>query len=184
MVSTDDLEIASIAQEYGANIPFLRSEEMSSDYASTLDVIEEVLEQYEKCNEYYNSVFCIYACAPFVTAEKLIAAYDLMKNENFDSVFPVVPFGFPIQRALKSNNGKVNYLYPEQEKTRSQDLEKCFHDAGQFYWLNPIICSFKKQMCTDNSGGFFISELEGQDIDNETDWKLAELKYELLQNIK
>ncbi|MFM1771003.1 MAG: hypothetical protein RLZZ71_145 [Bacteroidota bacterium] len=184
MVSTDDLEIARIAKDYGARVPFLRSEKMSNDHASTMDVIEEVLKEYGQFNQIYESVCCIYACAPFVNAERILEGYNLMVNKNFDSVFPVLPFGFPIQRALRVSHGKITYFSPEHALSRSQDLEKGYHDAGQFYWMNPVICSLKKGIFTDNSGGLFISELEGQDIDNESDWKLAELKYEFLQSIK
>jgi N-acylneuraminate cytidylyltransferase len=95
-----------------------------------------------------------------------------------------MPYGSPIQRALKQEAKKVSFFYPEFSLSRSQDLEKSFHDAGQFYWMNTVVCLEKKQILTDNSGSIVVSELEGQDIDNEVDWKLAELKYELLQSIK
>ena len=106
-------------------------------------------------------------------------------NENkFESVFPVIQYNTPIQRALKQKDLKVSFFYPEFDLTRSQDLEKSFHDAGQFYWLNTSMCIKKNKIITNNSGSIILSELEGQDIDNEVDWKLAELKYEILQSIK
>ena len=106
-----------------------------------------------------------------------------IKNK-FDSVFPILPFSVPIQRALTYKENKVDFSNIDYSLSRSQDLEKNYHDAGQFYWLNTQICLDKKKIVTDNSGGIIISELEGQDIDNEIDWKLAELKYELLQSTK
>jgi N-acylneuraminate cytidylyltransferase len=63
---------------------------------------------------------------------------------------------------------------------RSQDLEKSYHDAGQYYWLNINKCMTAQSLITSNSGSIEITEMQGQDIDNELDWKLAELKYELL----
>ncbi|WP_445717638.1 pseudaminic acid cytidylyltransferase [Flavobacterium sp.] len=184
MVSTDDVEIAEIAKKYGAKVPFVRSTENSNDYATTFDVIEEVLQEYQKTGSAFEFTCCIYACAPFVTSNKLIEAFQIMKQNQYDSVFPVMPYSFPIQRALKQQNNKLSFFNPEYSLTRSQDLEKSYHDAGQFYWMENKVIIENKQILTDNSGCVVISELEGQDIDNEMDWKLAELKYELLQSTK
>ncbi len=184
IVSTDDIEIAAIAKKYGASVPFIRSSKNANDFATTFDVISEVIQEYEMRNKKFDFTCCIYACAPFVSNEKLINSFQILVQKKFDSVFPIIPFGFPVQRALRQKENKVNYFYPEFSLSRSQDLEKSFHDAGQFYWMDTEICMEKKQILTNNSGSFIISELEGQDIDNEVDWKLAELKYALLQGIK
>lgn len=185
MVSTDDEEIAVIAKRYGAKVPFKRTSKTSNDHATTFEVIEEVLVKYKSLNEFFKYTCCLYPCAPFVTDNKLMDAFRLLKNNSFDSVFPIMSFGFPIQRALKmKNNNKVIFFYPEFGLTRSQDLEHSYHDAGQFYWLDTEICLKKKAIITENSGSVIITEMEGQDIDNEMDWELAELKYELLQSIK
>ena len=182
MVSTDDLEIAALAKKYGASVPFMRSNKTANDFATTFDVIYEVLQEYEQLDKKFDFSCCIYPCAPFVTGEKLVDSFQILQKNSFDSVFPIIPFGFPIQRALKQEEHKVSFFYPEFSLYRSQDLEKSFHDAGQFYWLNTAICLDKKEILTNNSGSIILSELEGQDIDNEVDWKLAELKYELLQS--
>lgn len=184
MVSTDDWEIAAVAKKYGASVPFLRSPNTATDFATTFDVIQEVVQEFEVLNKKFNCICCIYACAPFVTNKKLIESFQILQENKFDSVFPIMPYGFPIQRALKIEEEKVSFFYPEFSVSRSQDLEKSFHDAGQFYWMNALVCLEKKQILTTNSGSIVLSELEGQDIDNEVDWKLAELKYELLQSIK
>ena len=184
MVSTDDFEIATIAKKYGASVPFMRSEKTATDFATTFDVIYEVLQKYNLHNKKFDLSCCIYPCAPFVTKDKLAEGFQVLKENNYDSVFPLIPFSSPIQRALKQKEHKVSFFYPEFSLSRSQDLEKSFHDAGQFYWLNTAICLDKKAILTNNSGSIILSELEGQDIDNEVDWKLAELKYELLQSTK
>ena len=184
MVSTDDHEIASIAKQYGATVPFMRSEKTSNDFATTFEVIEEVFTTYKLSNRNFEYICCIYACAPFVTEAKLLDSFQLMQQNQYDSVFPIQPFGFPIQRALKLEDKKSSFFYPEYSSSRSQDLEKSYHDAGQFYWMNTEVCLTKKQILTENTGSIIISELEGQDIDNEVDWKLAELKYELIQSAK
>lgn len=185
MVSTDDAEIAEIAIQYGAKVPFLRNPVTANDHATTFDVIKEVIIEYGKRNKDFDYTCCIYACAPFVTEKKLAQAYELLLKEQFDSVLPVMRFGFPVQRSLKTDElGKINFFYPEYALARSQDLMPSFHDAGQFYWMNTKKCMMLQKILTDNTGSLEISELEGQDIDNEVDWKLAELKYELLQSIK
>lgn len=185
MVSTDDFEIAEIAKKYGAKVPFIRSVQSASDFATTFDVIEEVVKGYELEYKKFDFICCIYACAPFVSVDKLIIAFDLLQDQNFDSVLPIMPFSFPIQRALKiEENRRLCFFQQKFCTTRSQDLEKSYHDAGQFYWMKTSVCIEKKQIITNNSGSVILTELEGQDIDNEVDWKLAELKYELLQSIK
>lgn len=183
MVSTDDVEIAEVAKKYGAKVPFFRSEISANDFATTFEVIEEVIETYKTQDKFYDFTCCLYACAPFVTSDKLIDSLKLLQKNNFDSVFPIMSFGFPIQRALKFNEGKINFFYPEFSLSRSQDLERSYHDAGQFYWMNTEKCMSQKKIVTDNTGSIIISEMEGQDIDNETDWKLAELKYELVTDL-
>jgi len=180
MVSTDDIEISDISIKYGADVPFIRSAETSNDFATTFEVINEVVSNFEANNQKFEYICCIYPCAPFVTAIKLIKSFDVLKNNQFDSVFPIMPFSFPIQRAIKHKNNRLNYFFPEFSLSRSQDLEKSYHDAGQFYWLKTDVCLYKKQILTENSGGFIIDEIEGQDIDNEADWHLAEMKYRFL----
>ncbi len=181
MVSTDDNEIAEIAKKYGAKVPFLRSEENANDYATTVDVINEVLQQYKEIGKSFQTACCIYPTAPFVSSNKLKEAFDLMMSNNFDSVFPVMEFSFPIQRALKKDvNNKMTLFQPEHLNSRSQDLEKAYHDSGQFYWFFTNAILEKGKLWTDNTGVIVIKESEGQDIDTLEDWKLAEIKYKLL----
>lgn len=184
MVSTDDKEIAEISIQYGANVPFLRSEKNADDYATTVDVLIEVIEKYNSQGRTFENVACLYPSAPFTTSNKLKEAYKILISKKIDAVFPVMPFSFPIQRSLKLKDGKLSYFYPEFENSRSQDLEKAYHDAGQFYFINTASLLINKSIITKNTGAILITELEAQDIDNETDWKIAEIKYELLQNTK
>lgn len=182
MVSTDDDDIATIAIQYGAKVPFMRSMANSNDYATTFEVLKEVLEEYSlKEHKEFEYACCIYPTAPFVNNEKLSNAYDLLLKESYDTVFPVMRFSFPIQRALKmSSSNKIKFFHEEHQNTRSQDLEPAYHDAGQFYWFNIEKCLKENTLITVNCGSIEIKETEGQDIDNELDWKLAELKYGLL----
>jgi pseudaminic acid cytidylyltransferase len=180
MVSTDDLEIAEIAKNFGAKVPFMRSVNNSDDFATTFDVIEEVIKSYESQGNKFENICCIYSCAPFVTKHKLNEAYSKLKTDNFDTVFPVIQYSFPIQRAIGLFNGKIEMFDKKHKNTRTQDLPKSFHDSGQFYWMNTKAILNKKCLITDNTGIIIISELESQDIDTELDWKLAELKYRLI----
>ena len=184
MVSTDDENIAKLALKYGAVVPFLRSEKSSNDFATTFDVIEEVLEEFKNRKEIFDYTCCIYACAPFISEANLKLSFNKLIDKKFDSVLPIIPFSYPFQRSLKMKGNNVNFIYPEYSVTRSQDLEKIYHDAGQFYWMNTKISLRKKQLITNNSGTIILSELEGQDIDNDVDWKLAELKYKYLKEHK
>jgi len=181
IVSTDDPEIEEIAKKYGAKVPFLRSVKNSDDFATTFDVIQEVIENYKEQGKEYKNLCCIYPCAPFVSGNTLKLAFSQLIEKQFDSVFPVIAFSFPIQRALNHKNGKVFMLQEENLNVRSQDLEERYHDAGQFYWCKTEKLLFSKKLLTSNTGGIVISALEAQDIDTETDWKLAELKYQIIK---
>ena len=181
MVSTDCQETAEIALEYGAKVPFLRSKENSNDFATTYDVIKEVIDEYKKDGVNFENICCIYACAPFVTANNLKHAYQELSNKQVDTIFPIIEYSFPIQRAVKIHNEKIELFNIDHLNTRSQDLEKSYHDAGQFYWMKSENILNKERIITDNCSGIIITELEGQDIDNEIDWELAELKFKLLK---
>ena len=181
MVSTDDVEIAEVAQKYGAKVPFLRSAKNSDDFATTADVLIEVLENYEQLGQKFQYACCLYPTAPFITVEKLQKAFQLLTENNADSVIPVAAFSYPIWRSLKIENGKLQMNFPENLNKRSQDLPPTYHDVGQFYFFEVAKFLSAKKMFSDFSVPLHISELEMQDIDNETDWKLAELKYQLLK---
>lgn len=184
MVSTDSKEIADIAKQYGAKVPFARSTKNSDDYATTVDVLIEVIESYSKQGKKIETACCIYATAPFVTEKLLSKAYNMFKKEQYDSVFPAISYSFPIQRAIKiTNSGKMKMFYPEHKSTRSQDLPTAYHDSGQFYWFNALTILKEKKLWTDNTGILILSELESHDIDTLEDWKIAEFKYRILNNI-
>jgi len=182
MVSTDDSEIAEVAQKYGARVPFVRSAENSDDFATTDDVLVEVLEEYKKLGKNFEYACCLYPTAPFVTPQKLQQAFKLLVESQADSVFPVVAFSYPIWRSLRIENGRLVMNFPENLNKRSQDLAIAYHDAGQFYFFRVENFLTKRKIFSDFSLPLLVSELEAQDIDNETDWKLAELKYRLLYN--
>jgi pseudaminic acid cytidylyltransferase len=180
MVSTDDDEIAEIAQKYGAKVPFKRSPQTAHDYATTADVLQEVLASYEQQGQKFQYACCLYPTAPLVSVEVLQKAHQKVVVEGFDTAFPIQRFGFPIQRSLKIENDKLQWVYPENASVRSQDLQPRFHDTGQFYFFKVAPFLTYNSLLTQNSAGIEIPELEAQDIDNEIDWKLAEMKYKLL----
>ena len=181
MVSTDDEEIATVARDFGADVPFMRSAENSDDFSTTADVIVEVLEQYKAIGQTFDYAICIYPTAPFVSPELLIKAYHLLTKGNYDTVFPAIRFGYPIQRALKLNaNKRIEMLQPEHLRTRSQDLLQTYHDLGQFYWLDVNKFMIKREIWTDNSGIIILNEMDAHDIDNLEDWDIAEFKYKFM----
>lgn len=174
MVSTDSEEIAEIAKKAGASVPFIRSKANSNDFATTRDVLEEVIGKYADMRRYYDNMCCIYPTAPFITAEKLKSAYEILRRSEIESVIPVVRYSFPPQRAFVLKDNNLVYQYPEYRNTRSQDLEPIYHDAGQFYFYK--LQNYK--FCASNTfAPFIVPETEVQDIDNESDWEIAELKY-------
>ncbi len=177
MVSTDDGEIAEISKNYGAEVPFLRSEGASNDYATTLDVVSEVLGKYEEQGKHYDTFVILYPTAPFITAKKLKEAMESFEKSGADSLVPVVRFSFPPQRGFVERNGFIAYQYPEYAKTRSQDLEPVYHDCGQFYICRTDSFLRTGLVVTEKTVPYIIPETEVQDIDTPADWIIAEQKY-------
>jgi len=182
MVSTDDAKIAEIAKQYGAKVPFMRSRENSDDFATTANVLSEVLNQYKILGKSFKNACCIYPTAAFVTPVILKEGYNKLIANNYDCVLMVMACSYPIQRSLKLNDSKLSFFYPEFEKSRSQDLEKAFQDAGQFYFLKTDALLKTKSIFSENTGCIIVKENEAQDIDTPADWKMAELKYKLKFN--
>lgn len=179
MVSTDDPYIADLAKKYGATVPFLRSEETSNDFATTAEVIDEVLTVYSDMGINYSYACCIYPTAPFITSGKLKIAMNMLINNNADSVIPVVKFSFPPQRGMVIDNDKLRPNQPEYLNMRSQDLEPIYHDCGQFYCINVNNFRNTKKLVSANTLPLIMSDLEVQDIDTMEDWTIAEMKYSI-----
>jgi pseudaminic acid cytidylyltransferase len=187
IVSTDSEEIAEVAIKFGAQVPFYRSIENSNDSATTSDVLDEVLRKLTILDQVSKNeplpVCCLYATAPFITKELLQEAYYKLTKDGLDCVFPIQKFSFPIQRAFVQNtNGLIQWLNPEYALTRSQDLNPCFHDTGQFYFFEARQFLSSKKLISDKSAGILINEWQAHDIDSLEDWKIAEMKYMFLIN--
>ncbi|MDE6007041.1 MAG: pseudaminic acid cytidylyltransferase [Muribaculaceae bacterium] len=181
MVSTDDEEIAAVARNYGADVPFMRSEATSNDFATTADVIREVIVEYRKRGKEYDAICCLYATAPFVTAERLRAGAGILQQGEAHAAFTCVAYSYPTQRCLViGQNGRIGMKYPEYASSRSQDLQPTYHDAGQFYFTT--VKEFEKcgSLWGPDTLPIILPELEVQDLDTPTDWKIAEIKYRLL----
>mgnify|MGYP001594300977 FL=1 len=184
MISTDDTEIAEIAKSFGAKVPFLRSKENSTDTVTTTPVLEEVIMEYKKLGKEFDYACCIYPTAVFVTGEKLQKAKQMLMDSGTDSVVLVTRFGFPIQRAfrIRKEDGMAEMFWPENYNTRSQDLELAYHDCGQFYFFKVESFLKQKTLFMKSTMPLEALESEAQDIDNEEDWKIAEIKFNTLHS--
>ena len=181
MVSTDDKEIAEVAQKYGAKVPFFRSPKTSDDYATTKDVLLEVVDTYKKMGKEFEYMCCIYPTAPFITSDKLRQAFDALITNNGEQIMTVVQYSFPPQRCnIINSDGVLEYKFPENRLRRSQDLQAWYHDAGQFYFYDVQKFIKVDGMC-EKIIPLVVSELEVQDIDNEIDWQIAEMKYRVME---
>lgn len=180
MVSTDDNEIAEVALKFGAKVPFLRSKKNSDDYSTTIDVMKEVISEYRlKINLDFENGCCIYPTSPLLKIDHLKNGYDKLISNNFSTVFSAVEFSYPIWRGLYINDDTTaKMIWPQHLNDRSQDLQKVYHDAGQWYWFK--IKELSDSFFTGKSAIVKLDETEAQDIDNLTDWKLAEFKYKIL----
>lgn len=181
MVSTDDTEIAEIARQEGASVPFLRSTENANDYATLADVLVEVVNVYKERGNEFDLICCLLPTAPLISSEDVRSAYDQLVMSTFDSICPVVAFSYPILRSLSiDEKGNLNMNWPEYRFSRSQDLRPAYHDSGTFYWIKASSLLKDKKMLSENGTAIVLDEFRVQDIDTDTDWALAEMKYKLL----
>lgn len=182
IVSTDSDEIASVAEEFGAEVPFMRPDELSDDYTATLPVMRHAISWLVQ-NSYSPSVACcIYATAPFVTPSNLESSYRQLLETNADYCISVASFGHPIQRALKLNQKRLLGMFFEQDQTvRSQDLIQTYHDAGQFYWGRVEAFLAEIPFFSDRASPFILPRFLVEDIDTAEDWNRAEVLHQLLK---
>lgn len=176
-VSTDDEEIAAIAQTYGAKVPFIRPAHLSDDFSTTADVMQHAIQEYQiQYQQLPDYVCCLYATAPFVQQQDLLKGFERIQSQDLDYVFSATNYSFPIQRAIKlDTDGKVSMFTPEHFNTRSQDLEEAWHDAGQFYWGKTSAWLRKSMIFSTNSSIVSLPQFKVQDIDTPQDWQRAEL---------
>ncbi|WP_104499755.1 pseudaminic acid cytidylyltransferase [Acinetobacter indicus] len=183
-VSTDDEEIAAVAQAYGAKVPFLRPAHLSDDFATTADVMSHAVEEFGKLNHALpDYICCLYATAPFVTKADLVHGLVKIKNNTtLNYVFSATTYPFPIQRAIKLNaHDTVEMFSPQYFNTRSQDLEEAWHDAGQFYWGTAEAWLNKAMIFAVQSSVIELPRFRVQDIDTQEDWDRAEWLFKAIQ---
>ena len=182
IVSTDDHEIAKIAEAHGAMVPFMRPQELADDYTGTTAVISHAIEWMNHHVSTINCACCIYATAPFITANDLQQGLQLMLSTGSDYAFSVTSYAFPIQRAIRiTSEQRVEMFYPEHLNTRSQDLEEAWHDAGQFYWGKAEAWLDSKPLFDLGSTPVVLPRHRVQDIDTPEDWERAELMFKILK---
>jgi pseudaminic acid cytidylyltransferase len=185
MVTTDDPEIAGVAMDHGAEVPFMRPPELSNDHAGTLEVITHTLKWYADQGRHFAAACCLYATAPFVTPEHLEDGWEKISTGEKSYAFAVTGFDYPIQRALRlTSGGGVDMVWPEHRLTRSQDLEAAYHDAGQFYWGRSEAFLAGEPIFSPAAAPVILPRKLVHDIDTPEDWEAAELAYAVLHGSK
>jgi len=182
IVSTDDQEIAEVSKSFGAEVPFIRPNELANDYTATIPVIKHAIEWFDDQGQSPSEVCCLYATAPFIQADSIRKAYNKMKQEKADYCFTVTSFEFPVQRAIEITvENRIDMFYPEHFETRSQDLDESYHDAGQFYWGKAEAFKQQKPLFSKSATPYILPRHLVQDIDTTEDWIRAEAMHRVLQ---
>ncbi|EPZ50361.1 pseudaminic acid CMP-transferase [Bacteriovorax sp. BAL6_X] len=181
IVSTDDEEIKRVSEEYGAEVPFMRSDKNSDDFATTADVLKEVILNLKELGESYDHYCCFYPTAPFVTGDHLLKAFKEFTKDKFDSLIPVTKFSFPPQRAFFLKEKKILIDDNESFQKRSQDLTPLYHDCGQYYFFKENVILDNMGLVSKNTTYVLRDNLFVQDIDELSDWDLAEIKFKYLR---
>ena len=184
VVSTDDEEIAEVAKKYGAEVPFIRPPELSDDYTGTSSVVKHAIKWFETKNLYFEQICCIYATAPFITANEIRKGLEILIKTNNEYAISVTSFPYPIQRAMRIKDNNLEMIVPKNAMTRSQDLEETYHDAGQFYWGLPIVWESDKPLFSHKICPIPLPRYRVQDIDTLEDWIRAEFMFESIQKMK
>lgn len=183
LVSTDDNNIAEIAKDFGAEVPFIRPAELADDYTGTDEVFIHALNNLINNDKNYRNACCIYPAAPLLKVSLLSEGLDRLIANNATSCFPVLEFCSPIVRALEINKkGRLSLILPKYKSIRTQDLQSFYHDAGQFYWVNIEKYLKVKSILCNNSIPIVLPKYEVVDIDSDEDWKFAELLYSMNKN--
>lgn len=183
IVSTDDAEIAEVASQLGAEVPFMRPAELSNDHAATTEVIAHATQWALDQGLDVEAACCIYATAPFVQTDDLKRGWDALNSGDWDYAFTVTDFAAPIFRSFKQTaEGGIEMFFPEYFATRSQDLPTAFHDAGQFYWGGPTAWLEGKRIFDRRSKPVLIPRWRVQDIDTLEDWERAEILAPVIMN--
>lgn len=178
IVSTDDKDIASIALEYGAEVPFKRPSRLSDDFTGTGEVVKHALEWCIKHIGDIDYVCTLYATSPFIKPQDIIDGFEMLKDGSCQITFTVTSFPFPIQRAIKiADDGSVSMFQPENFYTRSQDLESAYHDAGMLYWATTNAVLQDMTAFSKIAKAQILPRYQVQDIDTQEDWDRAELMY-------
>lgn len=184
VVSTDDVDIAEIALQCGAEVPFIRPAELSDDYTGTIPVIRHAVEWFIRQGQRPEQACCIYATAPFVCPEDIRRGLEILTDTGSDYAFSVTSYPFPIQRAIRiTRQGRVEMFDPEQFSTRSQDLEEAYHDAGQFYWGRTGAWLAEKMIFSPVAAPVLLPRHMVQDIDTIEDWTRAEFMFQAWKKI-
>ncbi len=176
IVSTDDKEIAEIAEQYGAEVPFMRPDTLADDFAPTIPVIAHAIEEMKNSGCAVEYACCIYATAPFIQTSDIVAGYEEINTGDWAYTFSVTDFSAPIFRSFEIlETGGIQMFYPEHFETRSQDLPEAFHDAGQFYWGTADAWLDGKRFFEPYSKPIVVPRWRVQDIDTIADWERAQL---------
>ena len=182
VVSTDSEEIAEVGKFYGAEVPFIRPDELADDHTGTAEVISHAVNWMWEQRWKINSICCIYATAPFIQPDDLVESYSIFESGDWDFVFAATEYVYPIQRSFKiQQNGSVGMFFPEHFVSRSQDLAKAYHDAGQFCWGKPEAWVGNRMVFSEKSTVLRIPGYRVQDIDTKEDWLRAQIIFEMLQ---
>ncbi|MBD1145337.1 pseudaminic acid cytidylyltransferase [Pelagibacterales bacterium SAG-MED34] len=178
IVSTDDNNIAKLAISFGAEVPFLRPKKLSDDYTGTVSVISHAVKWQIKNDLKPTYVCCIYATAPFINISELKNGLKILKKSKFKYVFSATNYSYPIQRSFRiKKNKKIEMFYPKNYKSRSQDLDVAFHDAGQFYWGQTDAWLKNKPIISKSAIPILIPRSRVHDIDTHEDWRIAETMF-------
>lgn len=183
IVSTDDPEIAEVAQKYGAEVPYMRPVELSDDHTGTIPVINHAIRALISDVVESTLVCCVYATAPFIRAEDIQRGLDIINQSQTDYAFAVTSYSFPIQRALRiTESERITMFNPEQYLIRSQDLVEAWHDAGQFYWGRAEAWLSEIPVFSEAAAPVILPRYRVQDIDTAEDWVRAELMFRAIAN--
>lgn len=180
VVSTDDEEIAQIAEQLGASVPFRRSADLADDHTPTVPVVADAIQRCQALGWRIDDVCCIYPCVPFIVSTDILAAHKILESSGVSFSFPVAEFPSAVQRSLRRRaDGSLRPMYPEHVETKTQDLEAAYYDAGQFYWGRAESWLERRSLHME-AVGLCLPSTRVVDIDTPEDWARAEALHQAM----
>lgn len=176
IVSTDSQEYANIAKSYGASVPFMRDEELSNDYASSWDVVKDILHRYENVGEFFDTVCLLQPTSPLRDSDHIRSAYDMLNHKKAESIISVTEMEHSPQwtNTLPNDLSMEGFIKSDIYNRNRQSLEPYYRLNGALYIVKTAHLLQNDSIYGKKSFAYIMAADKSIDIDTLSDFIIAE----------